>query len=196
MKRLAATARLSVTTRLSVAVLGLLLSAPALGGSLAGVTLPDSIEVDGQQLVLNGMGLRSKLFIKVYVAGLYLPAKQRNAQQVLAADTARRMHMDFLYDVSKEQMCDAWEEGLEANTPNASAEVEAGFQRLCTMMDGVGKGAKLVITYLPATGTTVAIDGTAKGTVAGKPFADAVLATWIGPKPGPGAGFREDVLGQ
>src|SRR5947209_15933138 len=50
------------------------LSSPAPGraGTLAGVTLPDSVQAGSESLVLNGMGLRKKLFIKVYVAGLYL----------------------------------------------------------------------------------------------------------------------------
>ena len=40
--------------------------------SLAGVTLPDTAQVAGTTLVLNGLGLRKKFVVKVYVAGLYL----------------------------------------------------------------------------------------------------------------------------
>ena len=40
--------------------------------SLAGVTLPDTVQVGSTTLVLNGMGLRTKFMVKVYVAGLYL----------------------------------------------------------------------------------------------------------------------------
>ena len=112
----------------------------AAAGTLAGVTLPDKADVDGQSLVLNGMGLRSKLFFKVYVGGLYLAQKEKSAQKVLGADVPRRMVLSFIYDVSKDQMCDAWNEGLEANTPNASAEVKKNFATLCGWMDGVGKG--------------------------------------------------------
>ena len=178
------------------ALLALLLTASVAGAAtLAGVTLPDKVEVDGQSLVLNGLGLRSKLIIKVYVGGLYLPQKETSAQKILAADAPRRMALHFIYDVSKEQMCDAWEEGLEANTPNASAEIKKNFQTLCTWMDGVGKGQQLALTYLPGQGTRVEIAGKAKGTLPGKPTADAILSTWIGPKPGPGNDFKKAVLG-
>lgn len=37
--------------------------------SLAGVTLPDTEQVGGTKLVLNGLGLRTKFMVKVYVAG-------------------------------------------------------------------------------------------------------------------------------
>lgn len=178
------------------ALLALLLTASVAGAAtLAGITLPDKADVDGQSLVLNGLGLRSKLMIKVYVGGLYLPQKEKSAEKILAADAPRRMALHFIYDVSKDQMCDAWNEGLEANAPNASAEVKKSFQTLCTWMDGVGKGQQLAITYLPGQGTRVEIAGKAKGTLPGKPTADAILATWIGPKPAPGKDFKKAVLG-
>ena len=176
-------------------VLTLLLALPAGAGTLAGVTLPDKAEVKGQSLVLNGIGLRKKLIIKVYVGGLYLPQKEKNAAKVLAADEPRRMVMHFIYDVSKDQMCEAWEEGLEQNTPNASADVKKAFTTLCGWMDGVGKGQRLALTYLPGEGTTVEVAGKTKGTLPGKAVADAILATWIGPDPAPGADFKKAVLG-
>lgn len=179
----------------STTLLALLLALPAQAGNLAGVTLPDTAEVKGQSLVLNGMGLRKKLFIKVYVAGLYLPAKEKSAQKVLSGDTPHRMVMHFLYDVSKDQMCEAWNEGLEANTPNASAEVKKAFTTLCSWMEPIDKGNKIVMTYLPGEGTMVEVNGKAKGTIPGQAAADAILATWIGPKPGPGDDFKSAVLG-
>ena len=178
------------------ALLALLLTASAAwAGTLAGVTLPDKADVDGHSLVLNGMGLRSKLIIKVYVGGLYLPQKEKSAQKILAADAPRQMVLHFIYDVSKDQMCEAWDEGLEANTPNASAEVQKNFKTLCTWMDGVGKGQQLVLTYVPGEGTHVEVGGKAKGTLPGKPTADAVLSTWIGQDPAPGEDFKKAVLG-
>ena len=182
-------------TRLAALLALFLTASAAWAGTLAGVTLPDKADVDGHSLVLNGMGLRTKLIIKVYVGGLYLPQKEKAAQKILAADAPRRMVLSFIYDVSKDQMCDAWEEGLEANTPKASAEVKKNFQTLCTWMDGVGKGQQLALTYLPGTGTRVEIAGKVKGTLPGKPTADAILATWIGPDPAPGKDFKKAVLG-
>ena len=181
--------------RLSIALFVLLLATSAVAGTLAGVTLPDQVDVKGQKLVLNGMGLRTKLIIKVYVGGLYLPQKEKSAQKILAADSPRRQVMHFIYNVSKDQMCDAWADGLEDNTPNASAEVKKNFKTLCGWMDGVGKGQELVLTYLPGEGTHVAISGKEKGTLPGKPTADAILSTWIGPDPHPGADFKKAVLG-
>lgn len=172
-----------------------LVALPAAAGTLAGVTLPDKAEAKGQSLVLNGMGLRKKFVVKVYVAGLYLPQKEKNAQKILSADTPHRMVMHFLYGVSKDQMCEAWNEGLEANTPNASAEVKKGFATLCGWMEPIDKGKQIVMTYVPGEGTHVEVNGKMKGTIPGAATADAILATWIGPKPGPGDDFKKAILG-
>lgn len=175
-------------------VLALAAALPAAAGELAGVTLPDRVEVAGQELVLNGMGLREKFFIDVYVAGLYLPSKQRSGEAVLGADTPRRLVMHFSYDVSKQQICDAWDESLEANTPKAPAALERGFETLCSYMEDVVEGEEMVFTYVPGEGTAVEVEGEAKGTIEGKGFADALFASWIGEHPATGK-LRKGLLG-
>jgi hypothetical protein len=173
----------------------LTLALPANAGTLAGVTLPDKADAGGQTLVLNGLGLRTKFFIKVYVGGLYLPQKEKNAAAILSGDTPRRMVMHFLYSVKKDQMCDAWDEGLKQNTPKAPADVKKEFQTLCSWMEAIPSGNELVLTYVPGTGTTVEVNGKSKGTLPGKATADAIFNTWIGPDPGPGQDFKKAVLG-
>jgi len=170
-------------------------TAPVFAGSLSGVNLPDKVDVKGQSLVLNGLGLRKRFVVKVYVGGLYLPQKNKDAQKILGGDTPHRMVMHFLYGVSKDQMCDAFNEGLEANTPKAGPEVKKGFATLCGWMEAIDKGKELVLTYVPGEGTHVEVNGKSKGTIPGAATGDAVLATWIGPKPGPGGDFKNGVLG-
>ncbi|HEV7669832.1 MAG TPA: chalcone isomerase family protein [Thermoanaerobaculia bacterium] len=186
--------------KLTVACLALILTlsllpTPAHAATVAGVTVPDKADAEGTALVLNGAGLRTKFIIKVYVGALYLQAKESNAAKILAADTARETLFHFLYGVSKEQMCDAWNEGLEQNTPNASAQVSKDFKTLCTWMEEIPKGNQMALVYVPGKGTTLTVNGKVKGTLAGKATSDAILATWIGADPAPGADFKKAVLG-
>ncbi|MGH7702987.1 MAG: chalcone isomerase family protein [Gemmatimonadales bacterium] len=163
--------------------------------TLNDVTMPRQIEVEGQSLVLNGMALRKKAIFKVYVAGLYLPAKATDAEQVLAADAPRRLVMQFLRGVGANKMCNAWNEGLEANTPNASEALKAQYVTLCGWMEDIDKGEQFVFTYVPGQGTTVEVKGNTQGRLEGKEFADALFKSWIGPKPGPGEDFKRKLLG-
>ncbi|RMG45317.1 MAG: hypothetical protein D6718_07925 [Acidobacteria bacterium] len=167
---------------------------PAQAAELAGVKMEDSVEVEGQILVLNGLGLREKLWIDVYVAGLYLPRKMADAEEILASDTPRRMVMEFVRSVGKGRICGGWREGLANNSPDAPESVKQAFETLCGYMEDVAAGDRFVFTYVPGKGTEVRVKGAVKGTIPGKEFADALFACWIGPNP-PGKGFKAGLLG-
>jgi hypothetical protein len=160
-----------------------------------GVTLPTRVDLDGHSLVLNGTATRKKFIVKVYVAGLYLPAREADAEKILEADEPRHIVLQFVHDVGKDKMCNAWNEALENNTPNASAELKAQFETLCSYMEDIKKGEQFVFTYLPGTGTHVGVKGVERGAIEGKAFADALFKAWIGPHPGPGEGFKKHLLG-
>ena len=182
------------TIALAAAALGAAVPPPAGRDSLAGVTMPSQVEVDGQQLALNGMALRKKAIFKVYVAGLYLSAPERSAERILAADAPRRIVLHFVRDVDRAKVCEAFTEGLAANTPNASAALRQQFATLCGWTEDVRDGEQLAFTYLPGRGTRVEVRGKPKGTLDGKPFADALFGVWIGPRPGPGEEFKKALL--
>lgn len=182
--------------RLILAAALSLAAVTASAATVAGTKIEDSVKVGDQNLVLNGAALRKKFVVKVYVGALYLPSKQTSAAAILAADAPRRQVMHFLYDVDKGKMAEAWEEGLRDNTPNASAEVKTAFKTLSTWMEDMKEGQRIVLTYAPGTGTTVEVNGKTKGTLGGKAVADAILNTWVGPKPGPGADFKKGILAQ
>ena len=168
---------------------------PLAGGVLKGVKMDDSITVDGKTMLLNGMALRKKMIFKVYVAGLYLPAKEKSAEKILGADAARVTIMHFLRSVGAGKINGGWYDGLEDNTPDHSKELKAKFDVLAKYMEKMKNGGKIVFTYLPEKGTIVKVNGNVKGTIEGKDFADALFACWIGEKPGPGKSFKEDLLG-
>lgn len=160
-----------------------------------GVTMPGTVDVAGHQLTLNGTALRKKVIVKVYIAGLYLPEKSQDANAILGGDTPRQLRMQFLRDVDKGKMCDAWDEALKNNTPDAGEQLKAQFAEVCGYMEDLKKGDVMVFTYVPGTGTTAEVKGSVKGPIAGKEFADALFKAWIGPKPGPGDGFKKNLLG-
>jgi hypothetical protein len=162
---------------------------------VANVTMPTTVKVGDYPLVLNGMALRKKYMFKVYVASLYLSAKSNNADEILAADAVRYMVMSFVRSVDKGKLCEAWEEGLEKNSPAADQKLKDDFKQLCDWMEDIKSGEQMVFTYLPGSGTSVGVRGAEKGTIAGKEFADALFRCWIGPKPAPGEGFKKDLLG-
>ncbi len=185
-----------LTTILATLVLSLTLSIPAMAAEKAGVILLDTQMVENTQLWLNGIALREKFVFDVYVAGLYLEEKTSDAQAILAKDAPRMMVMHFLRDVEAKKINAAWYEGLEDNVKNVTPELKGKFDLLAKMMADIKEGQSMGFTYNPATGTDIMVAGKSMGGIPGKDFADAILATWIGPKPGPGSKFKAALLGK
>ena len=94
----------------------------AFAGQLAGVTMADSVVMNGQTLVLNGLGLREKYTLDVYVGGLYLPARSQNASVIIQQETQKRVVMHFVRSVSAEAVRETLQESL-ALSPDARSVV-------------------------------------------------------------------------
>jgi len=167
----------------------------AQAATLAGVTLPDTAQIGGKTLVLNGLGVRTKLMVKVYVAGLYLEQKSSDPNAIIKADAPKQIVMKFVHGASKSQMTDAFDESFKDNTPDAEKTMKGDIDRLLAALDPVKVGDEMVFTYVPGTGTTLAINGKEKVTIAGPAFGSVLFSVWLGPKP-PNADLKKGMLGQ
>jgi len=163
--------------------------------SLAGVTLPDTEQVGGTKLVLNGLGLRTKYMVKVYVAGLYLEQKSSDPGAIIKADSPKQIVMQFVHGASKKQMADAFNESFNDNSPDAVKTMKGDIDRLIGALAPVKVGDQMVFTYVPGTGTTFALNGKEKLTIAGPAFGPVLFSVWLGPKP-PNADLKKGMLGQ
>ena len=152
------------------------LTSQLLGGTLAGVTLPDTVQIGGRTLVLNGLGLRKKYMVKVYVAGLYLAQKSSDPGAILKEDVPKRIVMHFVRGVSKNQIVDAFKESFENNTPDAKPTMQSEIDQFLGSLDSVNDGDEMLLTYVPGTGTTVAIRGKEKLTIAAPTFAPVLFS--------------------
>jgi hypothetical protein len=162
--------------------------------SLAGVTLPDTTQAGGKTLVLNGLGIRTKYMVKVYVGGLYLEQKSSDPDSIIKSDAAKQIVMKFVHGASKSQMSDAFDESFRDNTPDALKTMKPDIDRLLGALEPVKSGDEMVFTYLPGTGTTLAVNGKDKLTIAGPAFSQVLFSVWLGPKP-PNADLKKGMLG-
>ena len=179
----------------AVAVLALPAAFNLPAATLAGVTLSDTAQVGGTALTLNGLGLRTKFAVKVYIAGLYLQQKSSDPTAIVKADAPKRIVMQFVHAATKNQMSDAFDESFNDNTPDAKKTMKADIDRLLGALDPMKEGDQMVFTYIPGTGTTLAINGKDKLTIAGAAFGQVLFSVWLGPKP-PNAGLKKGILGQ
>ena len=166
------------------------LSFPLQAAELEGVTLADRVRVDGQELQLNGIALRTRMvFFKVYVAGLYLPERTTTVPAVLAAKGAKRIHLTMVRDANSEQFVESILTGLRLNHSEAELEaIKVQTDELMAMIRKAAfapKGTSIVLDYAPSDGgTTLFVDGKAAGRpMAGEEFFRALLRIWLGENP-------------
>ncbi len=162
-----------------------LLSAPVAAREIEGIKLSDSAEVGGQQLLLNGAGLRSKFFISVYVGGLYLSDKSTDVKQILAMSGPKRVSMHFIYDeISEEKIRAAWSEGFSENNSDEVMQSMAGkIETFNSFWPAIKGGDVALVDYLPGKGTQISLNGKIRGIVVGEKFNQAVLKIWLGDNP-------------
>ncbi len=170
-----------------------LMSQLAFAGSLAGVTLPDTATVGGESLVLNGMGLREKFFIDVYVGGLYVKSKSSDAKALIAADEPKRIVMHFIYSsVPKDKVIETWRDGFAAN---GGGDMSKEIGQLEGWLVDFTTGDEVVMDYVPGKGTTFTVKGAEKGTIPGDAFMKALWAVYLGDVP-PTRAFKDGILGK
>jgi hypothetical protein len=179
-----------MATRLRAALLVLLATCaiPSLAAEVAGVTLAPSVQVSGATLMLNGAGLRKRLFFKVYVAGLYVARASAQAAELISEPGPKRVAIHMLRDVGADTFTDALREGIEKNHSAAeTAALEPRVRALAAVMKEVGEtkdGMNISLDWIPGSGTVIVVDGTARGKpIAGEDFYQALLRIWIGEHP-------------
>jgi hypothetical protein len=175
-------------------------TAQAFAVEVAGVKVEDRIKLGSTELVLNGAGLRTKLFVNVYVAGLYLAEKKTSTGEVLALPGAKRVSMRLMRTLSAKQLVDALDEGIRDNTPAAERESLKGrVGELTAIMSSLGsakEGDLIALDWMPGTGTLVVLNGEARGKpIAGEDFYRALLRIWLGDDP-VSKDLKKNLLGQ
>ena len=188
----------SIAGVLLALVLGTAITISARGAEIEGVNLADKAQLGGAELTLNGAGVRTRLFFRVYVGALYLQKNMGSADTVLADPGAKRIAMHMLRDLDAEQLFSALNEGLKKNhAPGELAKLEPQVKQLEAIFNAV-KAAKsgdvILLEYLPGAGTRVTVRGEDKGTIAGEEFNRALLRIWLGEQPADAA-LKKAMLG-
>ena len=144
---------------------------------------------------LVGMGIRNKLVVKVYVAGLYMEEPSRTQEEIIGSDQAKAVLMHFLYKkVEGEKLRKAWVEGFEKNTPEANADLKSRMDRFVDLFSGDAlKGDEYLFSYIPGKGTTVTLAGREAATIEGADFASALMGIWFGDHPAD-KGLKKSIL--
>lgn len=185
---------------IGVVTASLMLCGAAQAAEIEGVKLADKVRLSdaGPELILNGAGLRTRAFFRVYVGALYLLQKTGNAQAVFAGHGPKRVAMHMLRDLGADQLFSALNDGLKANhAPDDLARFEPQMKQLEGIFNALKtakSGDAILLDYLPDAGTRITVNGEVKGTIPGEEFNRALLRIWLGEQPADAA-LKKAMLG-
>jgi long-chain acyl-CoA synthetase len=183
--------------RLALLLAAWLAAATPRAAEVAGVRIDDRIQSGGQELVLNGAGLRTKFFIKVYIGALYVAQKTDSPAAILDNPAPRRMVLRMLREMEADALHGALDEGLRKNLATAElTELKPQIDQLGTLMKGIGtvkEGDSIAIDF-GAAGIEFGLNGKPHGKVDGATFGRALLKVWLGDNPAD-ASLKKALLG-
>ncbi len=176
--------------------------AAALGAGVAhgkdckGINFADQMQVEGSNLMLNGLGLRQATMLKVnvYVAALYVAKTSNDPNALLGASTPSELILQFVRDVGADDLRKGWSEGFEKNSKGQLPALNERIAMLNGWMADVKSGQRLTFIHKPGAGIEVNVNGAAKGTIKGDDFAKAFLSIWLGSDP-PNPEIKAGLLG-
>ena len=151
-------------------------------------TFPGDASVAGTPLHLNGVGLRAAFIYKVYLAGLYLPAKAATGAAVFAESGPKRLQVRMLMDGPSDEFAKAFTGGIAKRTPAdqvaAMQDRIAAFDRTLRSVGNVRKGDVVDLDYAPSVGLTMSLNGKTVGApVPGSDLYAALLNIFVGDRP-------------
>ena len=153
-----------------------------------GIKFEDINKVGGKELKLNGAGMRTKLVIKVYAAGLYLPEKKTAVADIFKMEGPRRVTLVMARDIASEDLGKAFMDGINENLDKTEKAKIVNqilkFGEMFAAVDDIKKGDVLHMDWIPGTGTVCELNGKRIGdAVSDVNFYNAVLRIWLGDKP-------------
>jgi hypothetical protein len=185
--------RLAFILCLSAVSMTTLASQESYAATEAGVVFADEVSNAGQKLILNGTGLRTRLFFKVYAAGLYVNEKSKDAESILRSPAAKVLQLHFLRDVGADTIRGAWSQGFTKNCLSLCDESQAKIALLNGLMKDLKKGDVLSFSFRPDE-LAVELNGTSLGKVEGAKLDQNILAIFLGKEP-PSPELKVGLLG-
>lgn len=187
-----------LTQRISAGlfILAMSLASPTMAKKVSGVDLPDSITAGEATLALNGAGLRKKLFIKLYVGGLYLNEPSSDAQAIIDADEPMAITLNIKSKLlTRDKMLKALNDGFKNSTGGDTAAIQPQIDQMIEFMgEKIKIGDVFHYVYEPGSGTHMSKNGGEPVVIEGLDFKQALFGIWLADKPAQ-ASLKKAMLG-
>jgi len=162
---------------------------------ISGVSVPDSITPQGENLQFNGAGIRSKFFIDLYVGSLFTSEQMHKGEAVINSTEPVAIRLNITSGmITSEKMINAMQEGFELATAGQEHNLDAKIKDFInTFADPIQEGDQFTLLSVPGEGLISYKNGEFLSITSGEDFRKTVLAIWLGKKP-TDKSLKEDML--
>jgi hypothetical protein len=184
---------MSLKRSLALAVVAVLAVAGLLAAEMVGVPGSNTqypalteIQINDKpvRVVLTGTAMRKKYLFNVYAIGSYLEVgvNAHSADQLIALDCAKQLHLVMERDVEGKDMAEAFKAAIRLNHADTEfgSEIESVTKAMAA--NPVKKGDHIWMTHVPKVGLRCTIVGKADFLIENVAFAHAVWEIYLGPK--------------
>jgi len=153
--------------------------------SNARAELDNQLNIGERVLRLNGSGVRTKTFVQVYEAGLYLLKPATDAQTVLDSDEPMAVRIKVTSGlVSRASLVSSLKDGLaQANRGKPEGFARETMQLQNLLQEEIKKNDIYDFVYVPSEGLNVLRNGKSLGVVPGLEFKKAFFGIWLSDYP-------------
>lgn len=175
----------------------LLISLSSYAVTIDNVEVAQTDTVKGAPLQLNGAGERSKFFMDVYVAALYLPKKNSDAHSIMMADEAQMITLTITSSmISHDMLVSSIKDGMKLSAGD-------DYDIYAPMMDEIfntralelKKGDVFRFIYEPGIGTHFYRNEDLLRTIDKEHFKAVLFGIWLGDDPIQKS-LKKDLLGK
>lgn len=159
---------------------------PARAMTLGDIEIPPDIQVGEQTLVLNGAGMREKMFVDAYVACLYLAERDGDPDHIMTADDPQAIVLHVTSGwVTTERLAKGLVKDLKKATEGNMAPIRSQTNRLLEMLAAreIAKGDMIKLAYQPDEGLEIWHNERRLGVVKGVEFKQALFGIWLSDRP-------------
>lgn len=150
-----------------------------------GIKIKKSIKVRDTggktKLLLNGYGIRDKMWINLYVQALYLTKKTNNPDEILDSDEtiATRLYVTSSL-VTREKLIKAIEEGVEKSYKGDISLIRERLDKFMSLFESVTEKGYVEFVYSKEdVKTYVFINDKLTGEIEGLDFRRALFGIWL-----------------
>lgn len=169
---------------LSLVIL-LLFVSPASGQVIEGVDLPETLSIGNSQLILNGAGVRTKWFLDLYVAGLYLDKANDQPGQIITAEQPMAIRLVVTSSmISSSKMENGIRKGFSNATAGHISHLQERIERFIDVFRSpINPGDIFMMSYQPGSGVEILKNGKVVNLIEGLDFKQALFGIWLSEAP-------------